>query len=258
MKTTVYNLKARKLEKKLTLALVGDLHDSPCDTVLRAIYESKPDIVAVTGDLTSRLDCEEGKIPPNDYGKSISHKNAFRLLSEAAQLAPTYYSLGNHELCGHKYKINFGRRCLESNLRLIKESGAVLLDDTYADLGPVRIGGLTSGMTNPDLAPKTEWLGDFESTDKYTVLLCHHPEYFPKYLRSRSIDLTLSGHAHGGQIRLFGRGLFAPGQGILPKYTSGAHENRFVVTRGLCNTAKPIPRLFNPTELVIIKVDPEF
>lgn len=54
------------------------------------------------------------------------------------------------------------------------------------------------------------------------------------------IDLVLSGHAHGGQIRLFGQGLFAPGQGILPKYTSGVHEN-MIISKGLANTAGTIP-----------------
>ena len=65
------------------------------------------------------------------------------------------------------------------------------------------------------------------------------------------IDLTLSGHAHGGQIRLLGQGLFAPGQGVLPRYTSGVYEGRLIVSRGLANTTF-VPRLFNPTEMVYI------
>jgi predicted MPP superfamily phosphohydrolase len=81
--------------------------------------------------------------------------------------------------------------------------------------------------------------------------LCHHPEYRDKYLKDRSIDLILSGHAHGGQIRLLGRGLYAPGQGIFPKYTSGIHAN-MIISRGLSNTAGFIPRLFNPREIVYI------
>ena len=64
-------------------------------------------------------------------------------------------------------------------------------------------------------------------------------------------DLILSGHAHGGQIRLFGRGLFAPGQGIFPKYTSGIHGS-MIISRGLSNTGGMIPRLFNRREIVYI------
>ena len=255
MKTTVYNLKSNRIVKNTKIALVSDLHGSSCEDVIDALKANAPDIITVTGDLTSRLDCEEGKIPPNDYGEAISHKNAFKLLKESASVAPTFYSLGNHELCGHKYRENHGRQCLDLNIQLIRESGAVLLDDAYEDLGDFRIGGLTSGHTNPDLVPKTSWLDEFERSDKYRILLCHHPEYYPAYLKNRNIDLILSGHAHGGQFRFFGRGVFAPGQGILPKYTSGAHDGRFVISRGLCNTAKPIPRLFNPTEVVFINVE---
>ena len=256
MKTVIYNLNSDRLEKDLRIALVSDLHGSACDDVLRGLGKSAPDIIAVTGDITSRLDCEEGNIPPNDYGKSISHVNAFRLLRESASIAPTYYSLGNHELCGHKYRQNHGRKCLKSNLELIKQSGAVLLDDTYTDVGGLRIGGLTSGHTSPDLVPHTEWLDGFCRTDAYRILLCHHPEYYPKYLKNKNIDLILSGHAHGGQIRLFGRGLFAPGQGALPKYDGGVFDNRLVVGRGLANTAF-VPRLFNPREIVCVDIEPK-
>jgi predicted MPP superfamily phosphohydrolase len=48
-----------------------------------------------------------------------------------------------------------------------------------------------------------------------------------------------------------GRGLYAPGQGIFPKYTSGIHAN-MIISRGLSNTAGFIPRLFNPREIVYI------
>ena len=86
----------------------------------------------------------------------------------------------------------------------------------------------------------------------YKVLLSHHPEYYPEYIKDLDIDLILSGHAHGGQLRFFGRGLFAPGQGLLPKYTSGIHDGRMIVSRGLANNAPPIPRLFNSKELIFI------
>ena len=103
--------------------------------------------------------------------------------------------------------------------------------------------------------PNLDWLDSFEHSGMFRILLCHHPEYWPRYLRKRSIDLVLSGHAHGGQIRLFGRGLYAPGQGIFPRYTSSVHEGRLVVSRGLANTTV-IPRLFNPPEIVYVELSP--
>ncbi len=256
MKTTTYKLNSPKISGKLRIALVSDLHDRCADTVIEALRREKPDIIAVVGDLTSRLDCIDGETPCCDNGHPISHSEAFRLLKAAVELAPTYYSLGNHELCGHKYKLNAGRLCREENLDIIKACGVTLLDDRFvkASNGTV-IGGLTSGHTNKDLRPHTGWLEGFSAAEGFKLLLCHHPEYYPKYLSKFDIDLILSGHAHGGQIRLFGRGLFAPGQGVLPKYTEGVHDGRLVIGRGLANTGGLIPRLFNPRELVMIEIN---
>ena len=106
---------------------------------------------------------------------------------------------------------------------------------------------------------KNHWLYDFCEVNPPTSFKYIHSTYKDnpflndEYIRELDIDLTLSGHAHGGQWRVFGRGVFAPGQGILPKYTSGMHENRFIVSRGLANNAF-VPRLFNSTELIFIEV----
>ena len=99
--------------------------------------------------------------------------------------------------------------------------------------------------------PDLNWLKDFERQDGFKLLLCHHPEYRDRYLKGRKIDLILAGHAHGGQIRILDQGLFAPGQGLLPRYTSGVHGN-MVISRGLSNTASFIPRLGNPPEIVYL------
>ena len=90
--------------------------------------------------------------------------------------------------------------------------------------------------------------------ENFTILLAHEPQLMELYQDPR-IDLVLSGHAHGGQFRLpGGRGLYAPGQGIFPKYTSGMHsfgESRLIVSRGLGNSVFPL-RLNDPPELVTI------
>jgi predicted MPP superfamily phosphohydrolase len=158
-------------------------------------------------------------------------------------------------------------------MKIISSTGVTLLNNSFLHFGKLCIGGLSSsGVTAyaefrkdkqhpyPDWKhfnspqrnePYTDWLSDFEAQSGFKILLCHHPEYWTKYLKGRKIDLVLSGHAHGGQIRIFGQGLFAPGQGILPKYTSGIHGN-MIISRGLANTGKPIPRLFNRREIVYI------
>lgn len=173
----------------------------------------------------------------------------------------------------------------ESPDRPLKEISDQSAKAAAKETGEIRllIGGLTSGMltdfrdfqtkygwdipyphevrhTNTiRLDPESLWLEDFEKQDGFKILLCHHPEYWKlqePMLAERKIDLVLAGHAHGGQIRLFGHGLFAPGQGVLPKYTGGLHRGEhgnMVISRGLSNTApRPIPRLFNPPEVVIV------
>jgi predicted MPP superfamily phosphohydrolase len=75
-------------------------------------------------------------------------------------------------------------------------------------------------------------------------------------LCDRKIDLVLSGHAHGGQWRFLGQGILSPGQGLFPKYTSGVHEGRYgrmIISRGLSNPYKAVPRFGNPCELVYVE-----
>ena len=90
----------------------------------------------------------------------------------------------------------------------------------------------------------------------YKILLDHHSENYELYTKKLSIDLILSGHNHGGQIRLFGRGLYEANQGIFPQYSGGLYDERLIVSRGLANT-KQIPRINNPTELVFVTLNPK-
>ena len=116
--------------------------------------------------------------------------------------------------------------------------------------------------------PSVSWLEQFSQLSGYKVLLSHHPEYFdlidsvhvapeapaeptaPSVPSTPSVDLLLCGHTHGGQWRLFNRGLFAPGQGFFPKYSKGVY-GRMVISAGLTNTTW-VPRINNPTEIVYI------
>lgn len=242
MKTTYYYIDTDRQTESLTLAHLSDVHEKPKGKILDVLKRERPDMIALTGDLADG----------NDAASEVS----LAFLSALAAIAPTFYSLGNHE-------IGISERARS----LISETGVTLLDDSFVNYRGVYVGGLTSGFfharigngkKNPHLfgspAPNTEFLDRFAKLDGYKILLSHHPEYFNKYIKERNIQLTLSGHAHGGQIRLLGKGLMAPGQGFFPKYTSGVHDGRLVISRGLANTAKLIPRLFNETEIVILKI----
>lgn len=231
---TEYSISA-PIKQNITVALVADLHDRPFEQIKQAFIYRKPDIIAIIGDLIN--------------GKTADSKNGLAFLEYAQTVAPTFYSLGNHEW-----------RFDADDLLDVCKTGAIPLDNAAIQYKDINIGGLSSGFHGTQAQgnlkktppPNTRWLDEFGRLEGYKILLSHHPEYYDEYIKPLSIDLTLSGHAHGGQIRLFGHGLFAPGQGVLPKYTSGIYDNRIIVSRGLANTARFVPSLWNRTELVYI------
>lgn len=223
------------LSAPLTLAVVADLHSEDFCGLIDMLKDISPSAVLCPGDVIHKASEDEAGL---DF------------LRECARLFPTFCSIGNHE-------VKHG-----SDVRpQLRATGATLLDNEFCSFGGITIGGLSSGYTvssvqgrlkktpPPDLVAMT----DFFNADGFRLLLCHHPEYFRPYLMDKSVDLVVSGHAHGGQWRLFGRGIFAPGQGIFPRYTKGLYNGRLLVSAGLSNKTF-IPRIFNPRQLVIIKL----
>ena len=255
MKTTQYRLTTHKKGISFKAAVVADLHDRPYGEVLQILKKEKPDLILIPGDLSEALDRS-----PDE----VSRREGMSLLSACAAIAPTFYSLGNHEIGGchgriYKAKVKgegshppFAMR--QEWRRIIEDSGVTFLDNAYAEWNGLVIGGLGSGLLDPNGCPPLDWLDAYTKAPGYKLLLCHHPEYYARYLRPLDIDLTVSGHAHGGQWRFFGHGVFAPDQGLFPKYTSGVHEERLVISRGVCNTFPLIPRFFNPREVVVVTV----
>ena len=94
-------------------------------------------------------------------------------------------------------------------------------------------------------------------TDKnekaFRILLSHRPEVFEVY-SDFGIDLALTGHAHGGQIRIGGQGIYAPGQGLLPRLTRGVVDDKMIISTGAGNPAR-MPRWGNPCEVLLIRMD---
>ncbi|MCD8020660.1 MAG: metallophosphoesterase [Clostridiales bacterium] len=242
--------------KRLRIALAADLHDRPYEEVISLIKKVRPDMIAVPGDLM-RGGCSEVTEPSEQ-------ENALGFLMAAAAVAPTFYSLGNHE--------RFTGENGFVDIMPIVRTGAVLLDDAALQWKGINIGGLSSAAVHVPLdeengetrcanrkgrdseqVPNLRWLDEFNRLQGFKILLCHQPEYYPLYVKATSADIVLSGHAHGGQWRFFGHGVFAPGQGMFPRLTSGVHDNRLVISRGLSNTTW-IPRIGNPPELVVVDV----
>ena len=251
MKETFY-----RYNVPVKICLLADIHNRPFGEIITSLRRHRPDIIAVAGDIIERVRTD------TDKPVIIQPKYSLDFIRACTACAPTFFSLGNHEWM-----------LSDKDKKIIASLGATVLDNSFVHFGKLCIGGLTSSGASayaqfrkdkPQLyptwnyfnapqryEPQTDWLDEFERQDGFKLLLCHHPEYLTKYLRGRKIDLILSGHAHGGQIRLFGQGLFAPGQGFLPQLTSGRHAN-MIISRGLANTAKFVPRLFNRREIVYV------
>ena len=252
----------------VTAALLTDTHNQPMEDALESLRRHRPDLLLMAGDfLYAALPAAPGRL------KMLQSRNALEILSACAALGPTFVSLGNHE-----WMLN------EQDLALVADTGVTVLDNRFVSLSiggaALCVGGLTSARLTayqtwrdkqplaflypePDRSvwagkpePNLDWLRNFERQEGYKILLCHHPEYVPRYLNARSIDLILSGHAHGGQWRYYSpldkcfHGVYAPGQGLFPKRTEGMLGNQ-IISRGLSNNSV-VPRLWNPPELIYI------
>lgn len=258
MKETFYKIPGCPVR----FALLADLHNAPFSDITDSLKRRRPQMIAVAGDVARGLRPETGLIIERQ-------KNVLPFLRACAQIAPTYLSLGNHEML-----------LCDEDLTLLSESGATLLDNCFVEKDGLIIGGLTSAYATwyrkfrartgtseryphrdyreypAQMIPDTAWLNRFAAAPGYHILLCHHPEYFP--LVPENVELVLSGHAHGGQWNFYSfkdhrwRGVFAPGQGLFPKYTSGVYDGRLIVSRGLSNPTK-VPRILNPTEVVYVR-----
>ena len=245
MKTTNYRVPCSKLKRMMKIALASDLHDNPSKPVIELLQQEQPDLILIPGDLTDDTEIIKGGLPTLEF------------LRACAEIAPTYYSLGNHEIaCYHKgnpWRKPLPQPIPETFRHDVAETGAVLLDNESVRAGEFLICGLTSGINRGKNEPNAAALDSFcKETADIKLLLCHHPEYYRTYLADKDFDLIVSGHAHGGQWRFFNRGVYAPGQGLLAKDVAGVIGRNCVISRGLGDHTK-IPRILNPRELVIIE-----
>lgn len=231
IRVTNYNIKA-DIKEPLTACFLSDLHECDYKPVMELIENNAPDFILIGGDYIHNRE---------------EYKNGMQFLSVCTTKYPVFCSIGNHE-------IKYGKEITADT----KAKGAVVLDNSDTEFKDLRIGGLSSGYTSEQQGhlsktptPDLEFLSRYSEKDGFKILLSHHPEYYMKYIKNTNIQLTLSGHAHGGQWRFFNRGIYAPGQGLFPKYTSGMYDNRLIVGRGLGDSYK-VPRINNDHEFIVL------
>ena len=260
MLLTKYHISTDLVRGRVTCAVCADLHDKEKSGLkcLKLLDKVHPDLILLPGDIV------ENHAFPLGYGISF--------LKDISQIAPSFMSLGNHETGGRHHFVHGKDILMNSSeaygafLQAIRSTGVRLLDNESVICGTLHIGGIPSPMYRGEdnrLAFKDvdrTFLDSFEQEEGFKILLFHHPELYAREVEGRNIQLTLSGHAHGGQIRLLGQGLYAPGQGLFPKLTSGIHaqindpSRIHIISKGLSNNT-PFPRLFNPCELVQIQIE---
>ncbi len=217
--------------------------------------ETKPDIIVFTGDLLDR--------------NHTSYEASLEAISGLVKIAPVYYVNGNHELALPEQKMT------EFYDELRRMGVNILFDETAT----VTLGGQQIhliGISEYTLYASKESIGRTATAydpsvitdmadrltadigrDELVIMLTHEPQFFDAYADDK-VDLIFAGHAHGGQIRLpFTEGLFAPGQGTLPKLTSGMHKKEgttMVISRGLGNSVFPF-RFLNRPEIVVVDLN---
>ncbi|MEE1186812.1 MAG: metallophosphoesterase [Acutalibacteraceae bacterium] len=225
---------------------ISDLHNSVFgennQDLIDVVIKNSPDIIVITGDII------------DSYHPDVDISVDF--IKQIQNYAPIYYVNGNHEYrlteeyAEFKSKIiNFNVTVLENSQTVINKNGAKIdilgvNDPTFSYLY-----GYTDDETNLN-----NYLDSLDySSDNYKILLSHRPEKFELYC-NHNLNLVFCGHAHGGQIRIpYIGGLYAPHQGLFPKYTSGIYNKgntNMIVSRGLRNRSFPA-RINNNPEVVI-------
>lgn len=246
-----------RVKRTCRFVMLSDLHGQQYgrdnEVLLSAIKAENPDGILIVGDMITA----HKKFKPDKVEK---------LLKDFTKLCPVYYANGNHEqkleLYGEKEYGTLPGRYRE----ILKESGVKLLRNEHVELPEMGIciygaeiaHSYFKRMENPDM-PK-EYLPELLGTAKesvYNILLAHNPDYFQNY-REWGADLILSGHVHGGIMRLpvLG-GVIAPSLKLFPKYDAGTFsegKSTMILGRGM-GTHSPNMRFFNPGELIVLEFE---
>lgn len=254
--TRYYNIEDNRVSRDIRLVLLSDLHNKSYGKnnykLIEAIREAKPDVILIAGDMCNG-------IKGSDYSPASS------LVGELAKEYTLYYGFGNHEYRLRRYPNTYGDMW-DNYERSLKEIGVSLMDNTHEyipeyniDIAAVNIdrdfykrfrGG--KRLTKEDV---NSYLGEARK-DCMQLLIAHNPEYFKAY-SEWGADLTVSGHVHGGIMRLpvIG-GIVSPRLIDFPRYSDGQYSlngKNIIVSCGLGTHTIHI-RVFNPAELAVIDI----
>jgi predicted MPP superfamily phosphohydrolase len=245
----VYSVSTTKISQPVRIALLTDLHQTRygerSERLVAAIERSAPDLVVFGGDMTDlRAD-------------PVVFRN---LLDQLGERFPLAFVAGNHEVWTEQ---------LVEIKEMVKAHSGIVLDGVCVDLELREQRMTLCGLDDPVVGLqryKTQLekvLSSERSPEDFSLMISHRPEWRRiKLFVEAGFDLILSGHTHGGQIRIPGllNGLFAPNQGLSPKISGGEYFHQQtvqIVSRGLTRDSFGFPRIFNQPELVIIDLKPQ-
>ena len=249
-----YIIPMKDLKSSHKAIFLSDMHNhvygkDNCE-LLEAIRKEKPDYVWIGGDML--------------VGKAgISYQPALEFVKRLPEICPVYYANGNHEQRMKEIPENYDFSYDEYKKQLVEAGVHFLENDSFSfdwDGKKIKLSGLEIPLGcylhwhKDDVKAEEiiERIG--KKDDCYEILLAHNPSFVDKYLE-RGADLILSGHLHGGIVRIPGVvGAISPSFEIFPKY-SGDHYQKdgtdIVVSKGLGTHTFNI-RLFNPAELIVL------
>lgn len=243
-KIEFYRVSNDDIKSNVRIVFVSDLHNHEYGTdneqLLSDIKALKPDLIISGGDLVIERD--------DDY------QSALKLCSELSQIAPFYGILGNHE----DERIYLRK---DKELRTkFENTGMKILANEAATIeingNKIELVGINGGDKQFDKYGAKEFMDKLpKKTADARICIAHVPLTFPTKLSGYDFDLGLSGHTHGGLIRIPKIGaLYSSEEGFFPDYYAGCYQIdniQFIVSRGL-GDSKPIPRINNPHELSVI------
>ncbi len=249
LKTVIYTIESEKINNPVKIALITDLHSNWYGknqrTLIRAVEKQNPDIVLLGGDI---------------FDDKKTYDNAEKTIQLLTEKYPCYYVTGNHEYWSYD---------IETIFEILTSYGVTILSGECVKMEVNGEKINLCGVDDPDVMEYTEngivmeeqlkMAEKMAKKEYYTILLSHRPEWIETY-QKYVFDLVLCGHAHGGQWRIpfVLNGLYAPHQGIFPKYAGGRYDyatGTMIVSRGLARESTPVPRIFNRPELVIVKLN---
>lgn len=250
-----YTCRSEKLKKDVRIILLSDLHNKSFgagnEKLLKAINSLSPDIILIAGDMYTAA-------------KGGDIKTARELVSKLAAKYPVYYGNGNHEQKTRLFPEEFGSMYQE----FTEETGRVgvrhLVNEKVSlpalnmDIYGLEIGReyyKKLGHAQMEKGCIEQLLGN-PNKDKFSILIAHNPDYFKNYA-AWGADLAVSGHVHGGLMRLpLLGGVLSPAIRLFPKYDGGEFKEErttMILSRGLGTHTLPV-RIFNPGELVVIEL----